>query len=215
MVEAVEQAAIVTRLGRPALTREAVVSAARGIIVREGHEALSLRHLARQLGVTAAAFYAYVDDKLDLLRAVAAQEYEHRVAHYEAIDEPNPLDRLRRISHAYVDYARNNPELFRLTLLFPPIGGGTEDSDELRYGRRAFDIAADAVEESIAQGLLRDGDSFLMSLTIWTAVHGAASFVLQGAEFVHGREKELVSSVVENVLAGLAMPQDNIGSDQS
>ena len=60
---------------RPLLHREAIVAAARELIVADGLEALSLRRLAARLGVTAPALYAHVRDKQDLLRAVAESGY--------------------------------------------------------------------------------------------------------------------------------------------
>ena len=62
---------------RPLLHREAIIAAARELIVADGLEALSLRRLAARLGVTAPALYAHVRDKQDLLRAVA-QGNRHR-----------------------------------------------------------------------------------------------------------------------------------------
>ena len=56
---------------RPPLQRETIVEAARDLIITDGLEALSLRRLAGQLGVTAPALYAHVRDKQDLLRALA------------------------------------------------------------------------------------------------------------------------------------------------
>jgi AcrR family transcriptional regulator len=56
--------------GRPGLTREAVVARALEIGTAEGLEAVSLRRLAREFGVTSMALYRYVRDKQDLLNAM-------------------------------------------------------------------------------------------------------------------------------------------------
>ena len=89
-----------------------------------GLEALSLRRLARQLGVTAPAVSTgYVRSKQDLLGALAEIEIDRLAARFEEVDGANPLDPIERIrahSRAYVAYARDNPELFRVMLLAPP-----------------------------------------------------------------------------------------------
>jgi TetR/AcrR family tetracycline transcriptional repressor len=54
-----------------ALTRDEIVSAALGLADRDGMEALGIRRVARELGVTPMALYRYVESKeelLDLLR---------------------------------------------------------------------------------------------------------------------------------------------------
>jgi len=55
---------------RPALTREAVVARALEIGTAEGLEAVSLRRLAQELGVTPMALYRHVRDKQDLINAM-------------------------------------------------------------------------------------------------------------------------------------------------
>ena len=72
---------------RPPLSRELLVGRARAIVERDGAEAVTLRGLARDLGVTAPALYAYVDDKHDLLAAVATEHFDRLVSRFEAIDE--------------------------------------------------------------------------------------------------------------------------------
>jgi AcrR family transcriptional regulator len=56
--------------GRPALTREAVVARALEIGTAEGLEAVSLRRVAQELGVTPMALYRHVRDKQDLINAM-------------------------------------------------------------------------------------------------------------------------------------------------
>ena len=56
--------------GRPGLTRDAVVARALEIGNAEGLEAVSLRRLAQELGVTPMALYRHVRDKQDLINAM-------------------------------------------------------------------------------------------------------------------------------------------------
>lgn len=57
-------------IGRRGLTREAVVARAIEIGTAEGLEAVSLRRLAQELGVTPMALYRHVRDKQDLVNAM-------------------------------------------------------------------------------------------------------------------------------------------------
>ena len=57
-------------VGRPSLTREGVVARALEIGTAEGLEAVSLRRLAQELGVTPMALYRHVRDKQDLVNAM-------------------------------------------------------------------------------------------------------------------------------------------------
>lgn len=174
------------------------------MIAELGHESLSLRPLAKRLGVTAAALYAHVEDKLDLLRAVAEGEYARAAERYRAIETDDPIERLRHISHSYVAYARANPELFRVMFMFPPVIASKTGTAQGASAQQAFDLAAREVERAMEQGKIRRGDPMLKSLSIWAAVHGAANFVLTGRDLGSDIEDRLVNTVVDNLLAGMA-----------
>ena len=92
------------------------------MIQKDGLDQVSLRNLAKALGVTAPALYAYVEGKGDLLQAVAEGEFESLIALFEADQAAtdDTVERIRRASHTYVSYARDNPELFKVMFLFPP-----------------------------------------------------------------------------------------------
>ena len=62
--------------GRPGLTREAVVARALEIGTAEGLEAVSLRRLSREFGVTSMAIYRHVRDKQDLVNAMTEATLE-------------------------------------------------------------------------------------------------------------------------------------------
>ena len=62
--------------GRPGLTRDAVVARALEIGTAEGLEAVSLRRLSREFGVTSMALYRHVRYKQDLINAMTEATLE-------------------------------------------------------------------------------------------------------------------------------------------
>ncbi len=163
------------------LTHDQVVDAARKIIAAEGHEGLSLRRLANDLGVTAPAIYSHVDDKEALLKAVVRGDLANLIDVYEAIDDPDPIQRLRLISHEYVRWVRENPELYRVIQMYPPelfSRRHFEKRPRSSFGSRLFHKRKEAVEEAIEAGDLRDDDPYLLNLTMFCAVIGVSNFLL-------------------------------------
>lgn len=194
---------------RPPLSRDAIVATARRLLAADGLEALSLRRVARELGVTAPALYAHVDDKLALLRAVAEGEFARLAERFEtAAGAPDPLARIRANARAYVGYARENPELFRVMFLFRPRLTAVPRGDELPLATRTFEAGAAAVAEASAAGAIRRADPLLASLALWTAIHGLASVFLLGVELGAEQEERLVDCVIESLLEGLAQPPE-------
>ena len=189
-----------TPADRPLLQRDAIVDAARALIVAGGLEALSLRRLARGMGVTAPALYAHVRDKQDLLRAVVDIEIEALAASFERFKDLDPLDRIRAHSRAYVAYARENPELFRVMLLVPPAGlaGGVP----LPATTNAFAEAVRAVDEAIATGAIKSDDALLVAMTLWSGAHGVASLLQLGFDLPRELEDAMIDEITDRILAG-------------
>lgn len=60
------------RVGRPStISREEILAVAVGLVQQQGLSALSLRHLARELGVSPTSLYRYFENKHQLFRALA------------------------------------------------------------------------------------------------------------------------------------------------
>lgn len=170
----------------------------------DGVAELSLRGVARQLGVTAPALYAYVDDKYDLIAAIAAEHFEGLVARFDAVDEADPLERIRALSHAYVDHALAAPALFHLMFRYPPTP--VAGADAFPPATRAFEAAAAATEAAIESGQLATADPALASMTMWASIHGVAEVLLLGFSADAAAAAVLVDSVIDTVLAGQVRP---------
>ena len=176
------------------------------MVAKGGLAHLSLRPLGARLGVTAPALYAHFDNKEALLAAVAEIEFTRLIARFEESTNGviDPIARIKAQSHAYVQHAIENPALFEILFVFRPAWPPRADTAELPIVSKAFEISATAVDDAIAAGLLGDAEPLMASLTIWSAVHGVATLLLArpalGAQF----EAELVDSVINSIVAGLA-----------
>ncbi len=179
------------------------------MIVEQGLDAVSLRGVAAALGVTAPALYAYVDDKLDMLRGVAESEFERLLASFETIQADSPLERVRLQAHAYVQYALADPALFQMIFLFRPNFEVHSEGDDLPAATRAYLTGAQAVEAAMADGSLRPGDPMLVSLALWAATHGAASMLLAQLNLGPEYESQILATVIDNLVRGLSVPLDS------
>lgn len=191
---------------RDHLTRAAIVTAAHDLVVADGLEGMSLRRVAAVLGVTAPALYAYVDDKHDLLEAVATREFERLIDRLEAIEATDPLERVRGFARAYIEHARSEPALFQVLFLFRPQWSPAAPMDEHSAATRAFVFAATTVEAAMRSGALRPDDPVKVSIALWAAVHGAATVTLAGLDLGEDYEGAIIDTVIDNLVRGLAAP---------
>ncbi len=174
------------------------------MIRTSGLEAVSLRRVGAMLGVTAPALYAYVTDKNDLLRSVAEVEFDQLMQRFVAIDETDPVERVRRLGRAYVEHALENPELFRTMFLFPPeLANSTATGLELPAATKAFEMALGATTVAVEQGCFADIDPLTAALATWTAMHGLADILLLGFGFDDATRDQLIDTVLDTTIAGL------------
>lgn len=177
------------------------------MIIDDGLGGLSLRRIAASLDVTAPALYAYLEDKSDLLRAVAEGELGELIARFEQVDEPDPVARVAAYYRAYIDHARDNPELYPVMFLFPPdFAPGAPADAEIPMATQAFALSSAAVVDAVESGAFRDIDPLQASLVMFTAAHGTASVLLMGFGFDRASEDALIDTTIETVIAGLRRP---------
>jgi AcrR family transcriptional regulator len=186
---------------RESLTRAAVVHAARALLLSEGPSGLSLRRLASRLDVTAAALYAYVDNKGDLLQAVLEQEFESLSGMFARHVTGDPITRVCSVCWTYVHHARGNARIFRA--MFVPRSEPVPARTSGDLGQRPFEVTLSPLIDGIEQGLLRAQDPQLAQQTLWTTVHGTAAVLLLGAPTSEASALELSDSVIRTVVRGL------------
>lgn len=181
------------------LSRERIVEAAGTAIEADGYEAVSLRSLAKRLGVTAPAIYDHVDSKDELLRAVAASGYAAMDASFE-VGGGRAIDRCRERAHTYVRFSQERPELFRVMFLYRPAAVPVEADNELSAASTMFDRGLADITSAIEEGDLVDRDPIQINLTLWAAIHGVATVGL----LAPGLADLVVDDVVEALFKGLA-----------
>lgn len=110
--------------------RAALVQAAHDAVEIQGPEAVSLREIAQNLGVSRAAPYRHFADRRALLAEVAAQGFEDLTTAYaRAIAAgPTPRAALRQTARAYLGLAFGRPGLFRLMFAGDILGPGAPAS---------------------------------------------------------------------------------------
>ena len=161
--------------------RRALALAALRSIERDGVSALSLRAVARSLNVSPRAPYRHFASKEDLLAAVAVEGYRMWTAFVASrLDaRSGPVEKLRTVVEAYVDFAATHPAAFRV--MYAPYATVQETAPELVRER---DEGLRAILEVIREGQrareLRDGDPMLLALGLWSTMHGLAVLLVDG-----------------------------------
>ncbi|MCG7210289.1 TetR/AcrR family transcriptional regulator [Streptomyces arenae] len=161
--------------------RAALLTSAERTLREKGTSALSLRELARDIGVSHAAPGRHFKDKQALLDALALAGYDRLNDALAAADLPEaPLEpRLTSLARAYLTFATENPEL--LALMFarkhdPDIDARLADAVDMSMGSFVR-LTAEAQQ----RGEIIEGDPEQLTLAAAAGVHGLASLIAAGA----------------------------------
>lgn len=170
--------------------RETLLAEARRQLIEQGPEKLSLRALARSAEVSQTAPYRHFPDKKALLVALATQgfdEFSEKIASAVAVSPAHGGEEpLVELALAYIDFARNNPELYKL--MFGPILTEKDQYPELKAaGMASIAHLRNALAGSLPA--IPDKDKgcseerlWNATLSCWSLVHGLASLYLAGLD---------------------------------
>ncbi len=157
------------------LMRVEILAAAQHIIRSQGFDALSLRALAKSVGVTAPALYEYFGNKDAILRAVFVQGSEAMLTLMDQTiaESPPGLPKLLAILNGYRTFARDEPDYFRL--LFGTVDPTLALSDEDYQGMHTiFERFVGVIVDCIEAGELKPLPPLTVSCALWALTHGAA-----------------------------------------
>jgi AcrR family transcriptional regulator len=180
----------------------ALVQAGRRILENEGPQALSLRAVAREAGVSPAAPYHHFKDKCDLLTAIAKEGWMELGAAVASArtQAPDARAALTNIGVAYVCFARENPALYRTMYdsacdqAAMPDHAKEADSGWRHVREALIDAGADPDEEHELE---------MATIGAWCAAHGIAEMVgfkeFEPLKTAMGGEEAFVRAILDHV----------------
>ncbi|MET8248082.1 TetR/AcrR family transcriptional regulator [Streptomyces sp. NPDC005202] len=184
--------------------RAALLTRAEQTLREKGPAALSLRELARDIGVSHAAPSRHFKDKQALLDALALNGFERLgelMTECQARVGESFAERLDAMARAYVGFATANAAL--LDLMYS-VKHNPEASQELRSAaQRWSEQIVQLIGEGQRRGEVRQGPVERVGLPVFTTLHGYASLAASGMLPPEATEHGL-DDVIASILRGCA-----------
>jgi AcrR family transcriptional regulator len=197
------------RNAQPSNLHEAIKATAWRQIAEQGAPALSLRAIARELGITAPAIYNYFPDRDALVTALIIDAYtafgDCQLDARDSVSAEDVVSRLKVTGRAYRQWAATYPERYQLIFGTPIPGYVAPFEQTFPSAARAFGVIVSVVEAIRAAGRLKAdsfpqvtpgheeafgmwknyaGEADVLSLSvavlIWSRVHGLVSLEIAG-----------------------------------
>lgn len=178
--------------------REELLDRAAVVLRDRGATALSLRELARDIGVSHAAPHRHFAHRQALLDALAAEGFARLARRLEdaVAAAPDFRGQVRSLAGAYVDFATTDANL--LELLFAHKQGGCDESIG-QNAARAFAPTREVFQRGQSEGQLPSGDPSRMGLIFLATLHGLAAMT-NGGLIQPEQLDEMIDDAVAQVL---------------
>jgi AcrR family transcriptional regulator len=171
--------------GQGARLTEDIVSGAIALIDRAGtQEAVTLRAVAREIGIAAPSIYAHFPDREAIVMAVVTRVFDElteAITRGVASADQDPVSRLVAGCEAYVAFGLEHPE--RYGVLFSerriatvdyckPVPIGPDGMPVLEFGAESFALLVTSIEDCVRAGVSASTDIVADATAVWVAMHG-------------------------------------------
>lgn len=161
-------------------TRRKILDAAREMFAGKGYEATTMRAIAVRIEYTPTAIYHHFRNKDALLTELSTQDFRALAQAFQQIGEvADPVERLRRIGQAYIEFGLTHPMHYRLMFMtpHPRVNDAKPGIAQGDPSHDAYAFLVHTCQQAIASGRLRPEfqDPHEVAQILWSASHGLVS----------------------------------------
>jgi AcrR family transcriptional regulator len=176
--------------------REEILGAARALTEEHGEQAVTLRLIARNVGIAAPSIYAHFADRDAILDVLVDEAFEELAS---AVSDAmrartDPVSSLRAACSAYVEFATQRPHRYQLAFADREVNAVPRPS-----ASAAFDLLVDAVRTCVQAGASASTDPFSDATAIWVALHGYASLHASRPAFPWPAPEPMLNRIVDGL----------------
>nr|WP_042198183.1 TetR/AcrR family transcriptional regulator [Kibdelosporangium sp. MJ126-NF4]CEL23251.1 transcriptional regulator, TetR family [Kibdelosporangium sp. MJ126-NF4]CTQ94413.1 transcriptional regulator, TetR family [Kibdelosporangium sp. MJ126-NF4] len=182
-----------------------LTAAALAILLGEGAQAVTMRRVAADAGVTTMATYRHFPNREALLHKTVDDAVDELTAGW-AVSDPDLdfADRTEQLLTLFLDFALGKPNLYTYLVTERRSGARQFPADFRAGGSPAFTPMLDTVTRAMREGNLRDDDALEVTLAITSPVIGLLVQYHSGRiDLPEPEFRALCARTVERVLRGL------------
>ena len=172
------------------ITRKDIIKASIELIRKNGAGAINARSVAAAIGCSTQPIFSNFASMEDLEESVIASAHECYLGFIENEVGGEKYPRYKAFGMAYIRFAKEEKELFKLLFMRDRSGKETTPTDD--YTK--------SVEMIMKSNSLSQKDAELFHLEMWATVHGIAS--MSATAFCE-LPTELISDILSDVYSGL------------
>lgn len=189
--------------------REQIIETSRGMLIEEGYRNLSMRKIAKKIGITATSIYIYFESKDHLLHTLIEEAIDVLNADLEQsiadIEDENPVEKLTALGKAYISFALENPKQYQIIYLVRSEEMSRYPKEKFRRARKGYQLVLQAIEEGIDEGAIRENQPLIAAYVFWAQLHGAMSVLHSERLDTRVDPQAFVQKALEHTLNGFGL----------
>jgi len=193
---------------RSSTLQSSILDEARRVLVAEGYSHLSMRRIAAAVGCTATSIYLYYRNKDALIHALIDEGMELLQEQLErsALPADEPLERMRALCRAYLEFGLENPEYYEVMFMLHPERMDRYPAEKYRRARRNLEIFSETLGAIHSGDAAERPDLKVLTTVLWFSLHGAVTLMNARRIDVSIDRKELLDQAVSHSLQIAARP---------
>lgn len=171
--------------------RSAILEAACEHLRHDNADTLSLRALAREIGVSQTAPYRHFDSRNALFAGIATWGFEileKRLKQSMLGIEGGPVEMMIETGISYLQFAVDHSEKYQM--FFDSSLVDFDEYPELQAaGSRCFEVLLGLIRQGRQAGVYRDEPEEHLAAIVWSGLHGMASLIQIDHAHSHAQER--------------------------
>ncbi|BCS30849.1 TetR family transcriptional regulator [Luteitalea sp. TBR-22] len=185
--------------------RQDILDAAGRLFSAEGYQNVTFRRIAEEVGYSQSALFYYFKDKEEVVKALCVQTFEglSKISAALLAELPDPLERLLKMSRAYIQFGREHPHHYRL--VFDPSSeliGQNRVEFIGEIGREQFSLFRQLIADCVEAGAFAAGAPDVLSPAWMSAIHGLTSFLIIHAHSPWVNPPVLIDALLDRLVVG-------------
>ncbi|MCW9705973.1 TetR/AcrR family transcriptional regulator [Fodinibius salsisoli] len=180
-----------------------IIEAAREVLLSEGYRNLSLRKIARKIGVSATSIYLHFEGKDNLVHSLieAAIERLNESLKLALPEKGGPINKLEKLAWAYVNFALTHPREYQIIYLVSSDEMTRYPKEKFRKARKGYKLVLQVLQEGIAEGIVDEKKPRIASYTFWAQLHGVLSVVLSKRLDTRIDQEEFIEEAIDHIIS--------------
>jgi AcrR family transcriptional regulator len=160
--------------------RADILAAGYQVLRREGAVGLSLRAVAKEVGVTPMALYRHFESKDDLFNALMRDGLGAWEARLLALSGGAPLARISEAFDAFLDFALIEPERFEAAFMLAAPGARKYPDDFLADRSPGVALLITEIKRAMRDKAMTGPSALEIAMTLWAMAQGLISLYRAG-----------------------------------